>query len=120
MKAVWDGPGANAGTDLPAAYYAVDGVVPGGFWTSIAFWNDLGAVTLALLVCAIFVWALATERLVLGRQYRKVQERADKLEDANTTLMQGMIGQTDTGQVALSLLTQIRSDMATRPADEVK
>lgn len=108
----------NAGTDLPAAYYAVDGVVPGGFWTSIAFWNDLGAVTLALLVCAIFVWALATERLVLGRQYRKVQERADRLEEANGTLIREVMGQTASGQITHSLLTAIRNEIVPA-ADEV-
>lgn len=119
MKAGWGGPGVNAGTDLPAAYYALDGVVPGGFWTTASFWNDMGVVTLVLLMCVAFVWALATERLVIGRQYRKVQERADRLEEANATLTKDMMGQTATGQIALSLLTQIRSDMAL-PADEVK
>lgn len=112
------GPGPTFGVGYFSSAQLADGVVP-GFWTTLSFWNDMGVVTLVLLGSAIFVWAIATERLVLGRQYRKVVERADHLEDANMTLMRGMMGQTATGQITNSLLDALRSDTA-QPVDEVK
>ena len=61
-----------------------------------------------MLAAALFVWALATERLVLGRQYRAERARADKYDDANRDLTDQLIKMSASQQATTSILEALR------------
>jgi len=111
---------ASAGQwNVPVTLAEPPGELP-AFWTSVTFWDDVGVVTVVLTITALFVWALLTERLVLGRQYRKVEERCNTLEETNMTLMRELMGQNASNQITNGLLAAIRQEFSsTPPSDEV-
>lgn len=82
-------------------------------WTP-DFWNNVGVVGIAVLAAFAFVWALATERLVLGRQYRAAVARADKYDDANRDLTQALITKNASEQASTAILTAIREEFAAK------
>jgi hypothetical protein len=82
---------------------------PTGFWTSL---GGLSAPALAIVVCAIFVWALATGRLVLGSQYRAEKARADRYDEANRDLTAEFIKMSATQNATASILASLRSSIA--------
>lgn len=60
----------------------------------------------------MFVWALATERLVLGRQYRAERARADKYDDANRALTDQLIKMSAGQQATTTVLEALRDSAA--------
>lgn len=82
-----------------------------GLW-SPEFWSGLTGPGIAILVCAAFVWALATERLVLGKQYRAIVARAEKDAETNRTLTETLIQKNASDSAATNLLVAIRGELA--------
>ena len=72
------------------------------------FWTRLGELSGPGVTAALFVWALATERLVLGRQYRAERARADKYDDANRDLTDQLIKMSASQQATTSILEALR------------
>lgn len=82
-------------------------------WTPESL-NSLGAGAVALIVAAFIVWALVTERIVTGKQYRTQVARGDRLEEANHTLTVALIRK-DTGEeMNTAILAAIRKEVAAK------
>jgi hypothetical protein len=79
-----------------------------GFWSSI---GNLSAPALAVVVCALFIWAITTERLVPGRQYRATLARALEAEKARDTAVTALIEKNVADQASTSLLGTIRREI---------
>lgn len=79
------------------------------FWAGI---SSLSAPALATVVAVAFVWALATERLVLGRQYRAERARADKYDEDNRALTQTVIRNTASNEATVGVVTSFQRQLA--------
>ena len=79
------------------------------FWTGIA---NLSAPGLAIVVCALFIWALATGRLVLGKQYQAERARADMSDESNRELIATVIKNTATAEATASIVAAFRQELA--------
>jgi len=82
--------------------------VTADFWTGIA---NLSAPGLAIVVCALFIWALATGRLVLGKQHQAVVARADRYDEANRELVQTVIMGTADKEATVALVTSFQKQL---------
>lgn len=80
--------------------------------TSPEFWSGLSGPGMATIVCVAFVWALATERLVLGKQYRAERERGDKYEDAHRTVTQALIEKNAGQEATIAIVSSFRKEIA--------
>lgn len=76
------------------------------------FWSGLSGPGVALLVCAAFVWALSTGRLVLGKQHQAVVARADRYDESNRELIATVIKGTATAEATASIVTAFRQELA--------
>lgn len=81
---------------------------PPGFWTSI---GNLSAPALAIIVCGLFIWAIVSERLVTGRQYRATLARAIDAEKARDTAVVALVEKNVADQASTSLLGTIRREI---------
>lgn len=79
------------------------------FWAGL---SNLSAPALATAVCMIFVWALATERLVLGKQYRATVARADKYDEDNRALTQTVIRNTASNEATTAVVSSFQKQLA--------
>ena len=80
-----------------------------------AFLTALGSVSAPALVTIggiIFIWAIATERLVLGKQYRAERERGDKYEEAHRTATQALIENVAGQEATITIVTAFREELA--------
>lgn len=84
-----------------------------GFWSSI---GNLSAPALMVMVCALFIWAITTERLVPGRQYRATLARAVEAEKARDTAVTALIEKNVSDQTNTALLSAVREIQASRQA----
>ncbi|MEX7470204.1 hypothetical protein AB4Z39_10885 [Mycobacterium adipatum] len=75
------------------------------------FWSGLSGPGVALLVCAAFVWALSTGRLVLGKQHQAVVARADRYDEANRELVQTVIRGTADKEATVALVTSFQKQL---------
>lgn len=73
------------------------------------FWSGLSGPGIAIIVCAAFVWALVTERLVIGRQYRAAVARADKAEETNGDLTRVLMEKNAADEAATKILAAMRN-----------
>lgn len=89
-------------------------MLPPGFWTSI---GNLSAPALATVVCAMLIWALVTERLVIGKQYRATLARAIDAETARDKAVAALIEKNVADQANTSLLGTIRREIAASRQD---
>lgn len=76
------------------------------------FWSGLSGPAVAIIVAAVFVWLLITERLVIGKQYRTVVERADKDAETVQTLTATLIEKNAGEEAATNILSAIRQEIA--------
>ena len=58
------------------------------------------------------IWALTTERLVLGKQYRAERERGDKYEEAHRTATAALIENVAGTQATISIVSSFREELA--------
>lgn len=79
------------------------------FWAAI---TNLSAPALATGVCALFVWALATGRLVLGKQYQAERARADEYDKSNRELVSTVIKNTASTEATAAIVTAFRRELA--------
>lgn len=79
-----------------------------GFWSSI---GNLSAPALAIIVCGLFIWAIVSERLVTGRQYRATLARAIDAEKARDTAVVALVEKNVADQASTSLLGTIRREI---------
>lgn len=82
-----------------------------GLWNP-EFWSGLTGPVVAVIVCAAFVWALSTERLVLGKQYRAVVARADKYENAHHDVTQELMKQTAGQEATTAIVSALQREFA--------
>ena len=76
---------------------------------SPTFWSGLSGPGIAILVCAAFVWALVTERLVIGKQYRAAVARAETAEATNAKLTGSLMEKNAAEEMATKLLAAMRT-----------
>lgn len=81
------------------------------FWSGLTHLSSLSAPALATLVSIAFVWALATERLVLGKQYRAERERADKYDEDNRALTQTVIKNTASNEATTAVVSSFQRQL---------
>lgn len=75
------------------------------------FWSSLSGPGVAVFVAALFVWALASGRLVLGSQYRAERERADRYDEDNRELVQTVIRNTATSETTTALVSSFQKQL---------
>lgn len=80
------------------------------FWTNLP---SLSGPAVLMLGAALFVYALATERLVLGKQYRAERARGDKYEDAHRSVTETLIGQTAEREATVAIVSAFRKELET-------
>lgn len=78
------------------------------FWSGL---STLSSPALATLVCGAFVWALASERLVLGKQYRAERARADKYDEDNRSLTQTVIRNTASNEATTAVVSSFQKQL---------
>lgn len=78
------------------------------------FWTGLSGPAVAMFVCALFLWALVTERLAIGKQFRAERARADRLEAANRELTEALIEKNAGEVITTSLLSALRREVAAK------
>lgn len=83
-----------------------------GFWAGLSSLSILSTPALATAVCIAFVWALASERLVLGKQYRAERARADKYDEDNRALTQTVIKNTASSEATATLVSSFQKQLA--------
>jgi len=91
---------------------SLEGLTP-GFWSSI---GNLSAPALMVIVCGLFIWAVTTERLVPGRQYRATLTRAIDAEKARDTAVTALIEKNVSDQTNTALLSAVRELQGSRQA----
>ncbi|MCV7255704.1 hypothetical protein H7J86_26415 [Mycobacterium hackensackense] len=79
-----------------------------------AFWSQITGPGLAVLVAAAFVWALATGRLVTGKQHDAVVKKAEIDAESVRVLSLEMAKKTGGEMLAMQLLTTIRESAVTK------
>ncbi|QDF19766.1 membrane protein [Mycobacterium phage LilSpotty] len=80
--------------------------------TDPSVWTSLSGPGVAMIAAGLFVWALATGRLVLGSQYRAERARADKYDDANRQLTQALIEGNARQETTTHILAALRDAVA--------
>ena len=58
------------------------------------------------------IWALATERLVLGKQYRAERARGDKYEEAHQIATKSLIQNIANQEATISIVSAFRKELA--------
>lgn len=79
-----------------------------GFWAALPSLSGPGVI---MIGAALFVYALATERLVLGKQYRAERARGDKYEDAHRDVTATLIGQNAEREATVAIVTAFRKEL---------
>lgn len=74
--------------------------------------GTLSAPALATMGAGLFMWAIATQRLVTGRQYRAERERGDKYEEAHQTATKALIENVAGTQATISIVSSFREELA--------
>jgi len=64
------------------------------------------------VAAVIFIWAVATQRLVPGRQYKAERERGDKYEEAHRTATAALIENVAGQQATIAIVSSFREELA--------
>ncbi|GAS94445.1 uncharacterized protein RMCC_1411 [Mycolicibacterium canariasense] len=81
-------------------------------WTNPEFWAGLTGPGLATLIAIIFMWAIATERLVPGGRYRAERARGDKYEQSYHEATKALIENTAGTIAATEMVSSFRKEIA--------
>lgn len=76
------------------------------------FWSGLSGPAVAIIVAAALVWLLITGRLVIGKQYDTVVERAEREAETSRKLTEALIEKNAGEEVATNILSAIRQEIA--------
>ena len=84
-----------------------------GTWNP-EFWSGITGPTLAVIVAAVFVWALSTGRLVTGKQHDAVVAKAEIDADSVRKLSLEMAKKNGGELLAAQILTALRESVAAK------
>ncbi len=84
-----------------------------GIWNP-EFWSGITGPTLAVIVAAVFVWALTTGRLVTGKQHDAVVAKAEIDADSVRKLSLEMAKKNGGELLAAQILTALRESVAAK------
>ncbi|SCX06064.1 hypothetical protein [Mycolicibacterium fluoranthenivorans] len=76
------------------------------------FWASLTGPGLATIAAVLFVWAVATERLVPGGRYRAERARGDKYEESFHDATKALIENTAGTVAATEMVASFRKEIA--------
>ena len=76
------------------------------------FWASLSGPGIATLGAVVLVWAVTTQRLVPGRQYRAERARGDKYEDAYREAMQALVQHNANQAATIDIVSSFRKEIA--------
>ncbi|UJL29908.1 hypothetical protein HZU38_05240 [Mycolicibacterium vanbaalenii] len=76
------------------------------------FWSGLSGPAVAIIVAAALVWLLITGRLVIGKQYDTVVERAEREAETSRKLTEALIEKNAGEEAATNILSAIRQEIA--------
>lgn len=76
------------------------------------YWASLSGPGLATIAAVIFVWAVATERLVPGRRYRAERERGDKYETGYHEAAKALIESASRNVTTIEIVSSFRREIA--------
>lgn len=74
--------------------------------------GTLSAPALMVIGAAIFMWLIATQRLVPGRQYKAERERGDKYEAAHQTATAALIENVTDQKTTIAIVSSFREELA--------